>query len=178
MVALYAFYPNLNDIPFHVWQTSGSTWSGERLMGQTANRFATTTPAQRIAVAKDSLGHLNAFFTFSNNVLYRMNQNSSSAGTSWSNPTYLGTSSNAADGRLEVLYIGTNDVVYHNYQTAHNGGWSGESPLGTTSNAELELGMGLDSSGKIEVLYVGTDNNLYHNHQTTMNGGWAGESKL
>lgn len=35
-----------------------------------------------------------------------------------------------ADGRLEFFYIGTDDRLYHNWQTAPNNGWSGEAPLG------------------------------------------------
>ena len=29
------------------------------------------------------------------------------------------------DGRIEVFYIGLNDVIYHNWQTAPNGGYYG-----------------------------------------------------
>ena len=34
-----------------------------------------------------------------------------------------------ADGRIEVFYIGIDDVVYHNWQLAPNGKWIGESTL-------------------------------------------------
>jgi hypothetical protein len=31
------------------------------------------------------------------------------------------------DGRLEIFYVGTNDRIYHNWQTTPNGNnWNGE----------------------------------------------------
>jgi hypothetical protein len=33
------------------------------------------------------------------------------------------------DGRLEVFYIGGNDVLYHNWQTTAGGSWSGQAHL-------------------------------------------------
>ena len=34
-----------------------------------------------------------------------------------------------ADGRIEVFYIGMDDVLYHNWQLVPNGKWIGESTM-------------------------------------------------
>ena len=83
-----------------------------------------------------------------------------------------------ADGRLEVLYIGTDDVLYHNWRSSPNGGWAGESVLDTSSNKGKALAVAQNADGRLEVLYIGTDNVLYHNWRSSPNGGWAGESVL
>ncbi len=77
------------------------------------------------------------------------------------------------DGRLEMFYIGTNDGLYHNWQTAPNSGWAGETPFSGDSAKQITVGQNAD--GRLEMFYVGTNNNLYHNWQTAPGQGWAGE---
>ena len=77
------------------------------------------------------------------------------------------------DGRLEIFYVGTNDGLYHNWQTAPNGGWAGETPFPNDSAQQIALAQNAD--GRLEIFYVGTNNNLYHNWQVAPGQGWAGE---
>ena len=79
------------------------------------------------------------------------------------------------DGRLEVFYVGTNDAIYHNYQTAPNNGWSGEQALGGSAK---QITVGQNQDGRLEVFYVGTNDAIYHNYQTAPNNGWSGEQAL
>ena len=79
------------------------------------------------------------------------------------------------DGRLEIFYVGTNGNIYHNWQTAPNGGWSGEVPLGGTAQ---QICVARNQDGRLEVFYIGTNQQLYHNYQVTPNGGWAGEQGI
>ena len=41
------------------------------------------------------------------------------------------------DGRIEIFYIGLDDVLYHNWQLAPNGYWIGENPLGPSKPAKV-----------------------------------------
>jgi hypothetical protein len=48
-----------------------------------------------------------------------------------------------ADGRLEVFYIGTDNVLYHTWQIVPDGGWSGEYALGASVWTPSALGVAL-----------------------------------
>jgi hypothetical protein len=101
--------------------------------------------------------------------------------TSWSGGNALGGSaqqicvSRDLDGRLEIFYVGTDNKIYHNYQTVANGGWSGESPIGGSAK---QITVGSNQDGRLEIFYVGTDDKIYHNYQAVPNGGWGGENWL
>ena len=79
------------------------------------------------------------------------------------------------DGRIEVLSIGKNTLLYHNWQTAPNNGWAGSVPL---AGAAKQLALGSNQDRRIEAFYVGTNDRLYHNWQVKPNSGWAGEAAL
>jgi hypothetical protein len=105
------------------------------------------------------------------------------ANTGWSGWNSLGgilTSDVAvgsnADGRMEAFVRGTDNALWHNWQTTPNGGWSGWNTLGgiLTSN----IAMGRNADGRMEVFVRGTDNALWHNWQTTPNGNWSGWNTL
>ena len=74
-----------------------------------------------------------------------------------------------ADGRLEIFYVGTNNVLYHNWQIAPNGDWVGETQFPGDSAQQVAVGQNAD--GRLEIFYVGTNNILYHNWQVAPNGG-------
>ena len=71
--------------------------------------------------------------------------------------------------------MGTNDALYHNWQTSPNGGWAGEDPFGGKAK---QVAIGSNADGRLEVIYVGTNDAIYHNWQTSPNNGWAGEAPL
>ena len=77
------------------------------------------------------------------------------------------------DGRLEVLYVGADDKLYHNWQDAPSNGWAGEAAFGGSAK---QLTVGRNQDGRLEVFYVGTDDKLYHNWQDAPSGDWVGEN--
>ena len=76
-----------------------------------------------------------------------------------------------ADGRLEVFARGTDNALYHIWQTAPNNGWSDWGGLGGILVADPAVGQNAD--GRLEVFARGTDNALYHIWQTAPNNGWS-----
>ncbi len=83
-----------------------------------------------------------------------------------------------ADGRIEVFYIGIDDVLYHTWQLPR-GNWIGEYHLGPSSPAKTkQFAVGRNEDGRIEVFYIGLDDVLYHNWQLVPNGKWIGENML
>ena len=76
-----------------------------------------------------------------------------------------------ADHRLELFYIGTNEAIYHNWQTTVNGHWKGEAAFGGSAK---QLSLAPDADGRLELFYIGMDDFTYHSWQTTVNGPWAG----
>jgi acylphosphatase len=81
-----------------------------------------------------------------------------------------------ADGRLEVFARGTDNALWHIWQTAPNNGWSGWTSLGglITSNPTVIS----NADGRLEVFARGTDNAVWHRWQTTAGGGWASWASL
>jgi hypothetical protein len=103
---------------------------------------------------------------------------------SWRGQFPLGGSANQvvaganADGRLELFYVGTNNYLYHTWQTAPNGlFWAGQ--VHFADNSAQQIAVGRNADGRLEIFYVGTNNNLYHNWQTAPNSDiWAGETRF
>jgi hypothetical protein len=88
-------------------------------------------------------------------------------------------SASNADGRIEVFYIGLDDVLYHNWQLVPNHKWIGENLLGPGDPAKAkQIAVGKNKDGRIEVFYIGLDDVLYHNWQLVPNGKWIGENTL
>ena len=58
-----------------------------------------------------------------------------------------------ADGRLEVFVRGTHNALWHNWQTAPNGGWSGWNSLGGGLTSDPVVGRNAD--GRLEVFVRG-----------------------
>src|SRR5260370_391721 len=82
-----------------------------------------------------------------------------------------------SNGRLEVVYVGTDDALYHNWQDPNGpGGWHGEMAL---SGFAKQVTVGQNTNGSLEVFYVGTDDAFYHNWQDPSGlGGWHGQAFL
>jgi len=80
------------------------------------------------------------------------------------------------DGRLEAFATGTDSALWHLWQTAPNGGWSGWSSLGGVITSDQALGHNAD--GRLEVFVRGTDDALWHIWQTAPGGGWSGWASL
>lgn len=80
------------------------------------------------------------------------------------------------DGRIEVFARGSDNALWHLWQTAANGGWSGWASLGgvITSNPAVVR----NADGRLEVFARGTDGALWHVWQTAPNSGWSGWASL
>ncbi|WP_051760777.1 hypothetical protein [Herbidospora cretacea] len=88
------------------------------------------------------------------------------------------------DGRLEIFGVGcgistpTNQcgipAIYHKWQKAVGGGWSGWAKLGTMSGfLRAGLAAGRNKDGRLEVVALRTNGQPYHIWQTAKNGGWS-----
>jgi hypothetical protein len=80
------------------------------------------------------------------------------------------------DGRLEVFAIDNYRNLYHIWQTAPNGGWSGASNLGCCLIGNPQAARFAD--GSLAVFGIGTDHNLYYKRQTSAGSGWSGWTGL
>jgi len=81
-----------------------------------------------------------------------------------------------ADGRLEAFAVGTDNGLWHIWQTAPNGNWSGWLPLGGVITTEPVCARNAD--GRLEVFARGADNALWHIWQTAPNNGWSSWASL
>ena len=82
-----------------------------------------------------------------------------------------------ADGRIEVFFLGKDDLVYHKWQLGPNGNWSGANLLGPLMPSKAtNLVPGKNADGRIEVFYLGIEDRvIYHNWQLRPNGYWICE---
>lgn len=74
------------------------------------------------------------------------------------------------DGRLELFARGTDQALYHNWQTAPNGAWSGWATLSGSVKSNLSAAQNQD--GRLEVFAIGTDNAVWHTWQSSPGGVW------
>lgn len=76
------------------------------------------------------------------------------------------------DGRLEVFALGSDRAIWHIWQTAPNGGWSGWESLGGRCRSDPTVE--INDNGRLEIFVVGEDNGLHHQWQRVPNGLWSG----
>jgi hypothetical protein len=185
---LEIFYVGTNNELYHNWQikpgiSDPANWAGE-------TRFPGDS-AKQIAVAQNSDGRLEIFYVGTNNDLYhnwQMKPGISDSANWAGEARFPGDSANQiavaqnSDGRLEIFYVGTNTVLYHNWQTkpgiSDPANWSGETRFpGDSAN---QIAVAQNSDGRLEIFYAGTDNDLYHNWQIKPGisdpANWAGET--
>ncbi|MGB7980957.1 MAG: C25 family cysteine peptidase, partial [Candidatus Nanopelagicales bacterium] len=105
--------------------------------------------ASRFALAANSDGRLEVFYTGSDSKVYHLWQTAPNAG--WTQSFVLDNGSFAkqlavganSDGRLEVFYTGSDDKVYHLWQTAPNAGWLLGALLGEDVGVTLVADVGV-----------------------------------
>jgi acylphosphatase len=83
---------------------------------------------------------------------------------------------NNQDGRLEVFAKGTDNALWHIWQTVPSNGWSGWASLGGGMGSKVAVARNQD--GRIEIVVRGTDGALWHKWQTAPNSGWSGWASL
>jgi C1A family cysteine protease/acylphosphatase len=81
-----------------------------------------------------------------------------------------------ADGRIEIVARGTDNAVWHLWQTAPNNGWSGWASLGGVITSTPALVANAD--GRLEIFARGADGALWHMWQTKINNGWSGWASM
>lgn len=80
------------------------------------------------------------------------------------------------DGRLEAFARGTDNALWHCWQTSPGGSWSGWASLGGVITSTPSVVANAD--GRLEVFARGTDGALWHLWQTAPNSGWTGWASL
>ena len=103
---------------------------------------------------------------------------------SWSGEQSLGGGANLSglsasrnsDGRLDVSVVGSDNKVWHNWQTTAGGGWNGWAHFDTSQSAVSSQApcLTVNQSGKLEIFMNSTNGHVYHNWQTTAGGSWNG----
>ena len=82
----------------------------------------------------------------------------------------------SADGRLQLFVVGNDERLWHTWQTAPNGGWSGwishDAPAGKKFQ-RLRPAVGRAADGRLELFAVSEDAALWHLRQTAPNDGWS-----
>jgi hypothetical protein len=120
-------------------------------------------------------GKIDAFVLGSDHAIWHVKQAAPSSG--WGSWQSLGgyvrstpTIGKNLDGRLEMLAVGFDNHVYHQWQDA-NGNWSGWADMGGQIAGIPVVGANLD--GRLEIFGRGTDNAIWHAWQTAPNSGWS-----
>jgi hypothetical protein len=95
---------------------------------------------------------------------------------SWTDWSYLGGSiagvpsaARNADGRIEVFVRGTDNALYHIWQTSPGGAWSGYGELGGfLDNSPVSV---LDAFNQLQAFVGGSDSSLWYIGQSSA-GVW------
>lgn len=176
------FYVGIDGLLYSISQSfAGGTWSGISL-------FVTPTNSMKaIEVAKNHHGGLEAIYIGVDNQVYHNKQILVNSNFHWTGESLLGPIPNSAkaiaigkneDERLELFYIGTDNLLYHTWQIDTSGVWSEQSLLGGSSTKVLSIAVCKNSAKCLEVFYVSSGGKIYHNWQETPNGAWVGENIL
>ena len=128
----------------------------------------TTAPARasqqkRIVVGRNKSGNPDVFYLDGNNAINYQYWN----GAGWVWGRFGGYAKDLSivtwpDGREELFYIGTNDVLYHRWQTAPNSGWSGEQVFADVRARSVSAARW--GWGAVDVFWVGTGNHIAHKY--------------
>lgn len=76
----------------------------------------------------------------------------------------------SAPGRLEVFARGSDQALWHRWQTAPNNGWGGWESLGGWIDL---LAIAQNRDGRLEAFVRGSDGAVWHKSQTTPGGSWS-----
>jgi hypothetical protein len=172
---LEVFVRGTDDLYYYNRQTSpGGGWSGWSAIG-------TCCGHSNPGVVLDTFGQPHVFMTEANGVVWTKWQFSNGNWSGWdtlgccakSEPV-LGRNYN---GTLEVFIRGTDDQLYHKWETSRGGSWSGwaglSGALTSTPTAAINI-----TVGTLEVFVRGTGNGVWHMWQGSPSGNWSGWAGL
>ena len=158
---------------YNNWQTSptSTNWNGwNDLTGWLAE-------AARLAVGRNSDGRLEVFTLGTDGIAYHTWENSANASTNWSGWASLGSNkwevdakpivASDSNGSLEVLMVGANGNVYHNYQSP---GWSGWLSLGGSFPQNARPCISANADGRLEMFLNGSGTAMQTSWETSVNG--------
>lgn len=168
--------------------TGCSYWTSMHYLNGSLSDPGARTTAKELASAKNADGRLELFYIGLDNKVGHTWQTTptpagGSATQSWSSHSslvappgirakHIAVGKNF-DGRLELFYIGMDDVLYHTWQTSSNQttAWGSGVPLGIGKQAK-QVSVGTYSDGRLDVFYVAPDDMLYHVWQAVPGGQW------
>jgi hypothetical protein len=181
---LEVFVRGSDNALYHIWQTkpADGPWSAWSSLATPPGESITSDPA----VARNLDGRLEVFAGDANGVLWH-NWQTKPADGPWFVWTSLGTppgggitgNPSAVDnsGRLEVFVRGSDNQLYHIWQTAPGGDWSEWNWLGGVLTSDPVAIDNVD--GRLEVFASGPGNALYHIWQTKpADGPWSAWESL
>jgi hypothetical protein len=129
-----------------------------------------------IRAHRDAFGRLWVFALGLDGAARMIHQTTANADT-WSGWSGLGGAGikqlevgSDADGRLEAFVVGSDNAVWHAWQTSVTGGWIGWARLGGTVRS---IQVANDHSGAIQVFALGVDGSAYQIGEKGPNGYWG-----
>ncbi len=178
---LEVFCTGIDGALWHIWQVApNGNWSAWTSLGNPTG----VSLVLLIDVHQNSDGRLEVFVAGSDNALWNIWQ--TKPGGNWSSWGFLGTppgitsisypvAGENADGRLEAFIIGSDNALWHKWQTKPGGTWGGwfslEKP--SSGNAFFIPFIRKNDDGRLEVFTVGTDGMLWHLWQVAPNAAWS-----
>jgi hypothetical protein len=157
---------------------------------QLANAFHYNRSASHQKVATNVDGRLETFVTGSDGNLYHSWEGTpsgpfgglSSLGAPTS-VTFVGDPAVGvnADGRLETFIVGSDNLLWHSWQTAAGLGWSAFFPVGGSpppGGLQGDAAVSTNSDGRLEIFARAIDNSVWHAWQAAPNAGWGAWSRL
>jgi hypothetical protein len=174
---------------YHSYQTNANgSWKTWTTLG-TLKWSVSALPA--VGVNKD--GRLEVFVVGTNSSIYHAYQKApgSSAATNWSGFSIVSSSrvcqtaklavGKWSNGALDLFVIGTDCVLYHNYQTTagNSTSWSGFNSLGGSWDQNADISVASENDGRLDVFVIDGLGNLFNNFQTAINSTtWNGFHSL
>jgi hypothetical protein len=205
---LELFYTDKHNNLFHMWQNSLPVMDPAHPNAQLTNwspPAAFEQAGKQLSVGRNLDGCLELFFTDSDsNLLHAWQLTPASVGNpnTFNGPVQFPKDSaqqisvgQNSDGRLEIIYVGTNNDLYRNWQTnipvlpgtpeTVTGTWAAKETR-IAKNSALQVAVAADPTGALNIFYVGLENQLFLNQQKTLPGmgangaadTWVGESSL
>lgn len=159
----------------------GGSW-----MGWTQITGTTAKSGEAPTAILNASGDLEVFYNKSDNseVCHVWQMTSGGSDWTWNGQTALGGGANLSglsatrntDGRLDVSVVGSNNKVWHNWQTTAGGSWNGWATFDTSQGAVSNQApcLTVNQSGALEMFINSTNGHVYHNWQLTPGGSWNG----
>jgi hypothetical protein len=168
---------------WHIWQTSASDSCYD-------SWFSSCKPSGIMLQAGPLIlrhvdGRLEAFAYGCDKALWHIWQTAPNG--SWSSWASLGMPPNKqttwgligeknADGRFEIFEVGSDDALWHTWQTTTGGecynSWFSSGKPSACKGVDMGLSVSQNADGRLEFFTVGSDGALWHIWQNVPNGTW------